>query len=94
MGVARIVTFDDVSAERLTEMERQMQDEQPPDDIPVKEMIVLHDPNANRAQVIMMFDSDEDYQRADVALNAMPAGDTPGTRSAVARYDVAMRISV
>ena len=40
MAVARIVTFDDVSAERLAEMERQMQDESPPDDIPVKEMIV------------------------------------------------------
>ena len=94
MAVARIVTFDDVSAERLAQMERQMQDESPPDDIPVKEMIVLHDAAASRAQVILMFDTDEDYQRADAALNAMPVGDTPGTRSAVARYDVAMRMSV
>ena len=38
-------------------------------------------------------ETEDDYRRADAALNAMPAGDTPGSRSGVAKYDVAMRMA-
>jgi hypothetical protein len=41
--------------------------------------------------VILTFDSEGDYQQGDEILSAMPAGDTPGQRSSVTRYDVAMR---
>jgi hypothetical protein len=44
--------------------------------------------------VILFFDSEDDYQRGDEVLSAMPADDTPGTRTSVAKYDVAVRVSV
>ena len=40
-----------------------------------------------------LFDNDEDYKRGDEALSAMPAGDTPGKRTSVTKYDVAVRMS-
>jgi hypothetical protein len=55
---------------------------------------VLHDPEAEKALVVLFFDSDDDYRRGDEALSAMPAEDTPGRRTSVTRYDVAVRMSV
>jgi hypothetical protein len=43
--------------------------------------------------VILFFDSEEDYQRGNEALNAMPASDTPGPRSSVAKCDVVARMT-
>jgi hypothetical protein len=36
---------------------------------------------------------EDDYRRGDEILNAMPAGDTPGRRSGVAKYQVAHRMT-
>ena len=94
MALARVVTFDGVTRDRMKEMRSEMQDAQPPEGVPAKEIIVLHDADAEKSVVLLFFDSDEDYQRGDEALNAMPAGDTPGQRSGVAKYDVAMRMAV
>jgi hypothetical protein len=43
--------------------------------------------------VIVFFDTDEDYKRGDEALSAMPAGDTPGQRTSVGKYQVAFRMT-
>jgi hypothetical protein len=43
--------------------------------------------------VILFFDTDEDYKRGDAALSAMPAGDTPGQRTSVTKYQVAFRMT-
>jgi hypothetical protein len=91
MPLARVVSFEDVSSDRMAQMRQEMQADDRPDDVPAQEIIVLHDPDAQKSLVILFFDSDEDYQRGDVALNAMPAGDTPGRRTSVAKYDVAYR---
>ena len=93
MALARVVAFDGVNAGRMAEMQREMEDGERPDDVPAKEIIVLHDAEAEQALVILFFESEDDYRRADEALNAMPAGDTPGRRASVARYDVATRIT-
>lgn len=94
MALARVVSFDGVTKERIEEMKRRMGEEQPPGDVPVKEMIMLHDPESERSLVLLFFETDEDYRRGDEMLNAMPTGDTPGRRSSVTRYDVAMRMAV
>jgi hypothetical protein len=39
------------------------------------------------------FDNEDDYRLGDETLSAMPAGDTPGTRTAVAKYNVAFRMA-
>ena len=93
MGLARVVSFDGVSAERMAEMQRDMQDSSRPDDVPAKEIVVLHDPEAAKSVVILFFENEADYQRGDAALSAMPASDTPGQRTSVAKYEVAFRMT-
>ena len=93
MALARVVSLDGVSSDRIREMEGEMQGSEPPEGLPAKEIIVLHDPDAEKSVVIVFFDNEEDYRRGDEVLSAMPAGDTPGKRSGVAKYDVAIRMS-
>jgi hypothetical protein len=93
MAVARVVTFEGVSKQRMDEMKREMDEGGRPDEVPATEIVVLHDPDEEKSVVILFFDSEDDYMRADEALNAMSAGDTPGRRTSVARYDVASRMT-
>ena len=94
MALARVVSFDGVSRDRMQEMQSEMRDSEPPEGVPAKEIIMLHDADAEKAVVILFFDSEEDYRQGDETLSAMPAGDTPGQRSGVAKYDVAVRMAV
>jgi hypothetical protein len=93
MALARVVSFDGVSAERMAEMQSEMQSGDRPDDVPAKEIIVLHDPESEKSVVILFFDTEDDYVRGDAALSAMPAGDTPGQRTSVEKYEVAFRMT-
>ena len=94
MALARVVSFDGVTQDRIQEMQSEMRDSEPPEGLPAKEIVVLHDPDAEKSLVILFFDSEEDYRQGDETLNAMPAGDTPGQRSGVAKYNVAVRMDV
>lgn len=93
MPIARVVSFDGVSSERMAEMQREMQGSERPDEVPAKEIVVLHDPEGEKSVVILFFETEDDYRRGDAALNAMPAGDTPGQRSSVEKYQVAFRMT-
>jgi hypothetical protein len=93
MAIARVVTFEGVSKDRMDQMKGEMEQGGRPEDIPATEIVVLHDPNADKSQVILFFENEDDYRRGDETLNAMPAGDTPGQRTSVTKYDVAMRMS-
>jgi hypothetical protein len=93
MPIARVVTFDGVDSDRMAQMQQEMQSGERPDDVPAKEIVVLHDPEAAKSLVILFFESEDDYRRGDAALDAMPAGDTPGQRTSVAKYDVAFRMT-
>jgi hypothetical protein len=93
MPFARVVSFDGVSSDRMAEMQREMQGSERPDDVPAKEIVVLHDPDDEKSLVIVFFDTEDDYKRGDEALNAMPAGDTPGQRTSVGKYEVAFRMT-
>jgi hypothetical protein len=93
MPLARVVTFDGVSSERIAEMQQEMQGSERPDNVPAKEILVLHDPEAEKSLVVVFFETEDDYKRGDEALSAMPAGDTPGKRTSVAKYQVAFRMA-
>jgi hypothetical protein len=93
MPLARVVTFDGVSSERMADMQQEMQGSDRPDNVPSKEILVLHDPEAEKSLVVVFFDTEDDYKRGDEALSAMPAGDTPGKRTSVAKYQVAFRMA-
>jgi hypothetical protein len=73
MALARVVTFEGVSKDRMEEMDREMQEGQPPEGFPAAEMIVLHDPEAEQSLVIVIFETEDDYRRGDEILDAMPA---------------------
>jgi hypothetical protein len=93
MALARVVTFDGVSSDRMAQMKREMEGSERPDNIPAKEIIVLHDPDSEKSLVVVFFDNEDDYRQGDEALNAMPAPDTPGQRTSVSKYEVAFRMA-
>jgi hypothetical protein len=89
--LARVVTFDGVSADRMNEMKQEMESGQPPEGLDAKEIVVLHDPGSEKSLVVLFFDDEDAYNRGDEILSSMPTGDTPGQRTSVMRYDVAHR---
>ncbi len=94
MSLARVVSFDGVSSDRMAEMQKEMEGGSGrPENVPAKEIVVLHDPESDKSLVILFFDSDDDYRRGDEALNAMPTTDTPGQRTSVTKYQVAFRMT-
>jgi len=93
MAVARVVSFEGVSKDRIEQMKREMNEGQPPEGLDATELVVLHDPDSEKSLAIVFFETDEAYRRGDEILDAMPAGDTPGKRASVTRYDVAMRMT-
>jgi hypothetical protein len=93
MALARVVTFEGIDQARMDEMDREMQGGEQPEGLNSTEIIVLHDPEADKSVAILFFDNEEDYKQGDEILNAMPAGDTPGRRTSVTKYNVATRMT-
>jgi hypothetical protein len=93
MAVARVVTFEGVDGDRIRQMKSEIEGGERPDNIPATEMMILHDAGSDKALAIVFFDNEDDYATGDAALSAMPAGDTPGKRTSVGKYDVAVRMT-
>ena len=93
MALARVVTFEGVDQARMDEMDSEMQGQEQPEGLKATEIVVLHDPEAEKSLVILFFDNEDDYKQGDELLSAMPAGDTPGRRTSVTKYDVATRMT-
>ena len=91
MAVARIVNFEGVDKARMDQMKQEMEGGDPPEGFPPSELVVLHD-GSDSSLVMVIFDNEDDYAKGDEILNAMPAEDTPGRRTSVKKYDVAMRM--
>ena len=91
MAFARVVRFEGVGQDRIEEMRDGIESEEAPEGLPAKEIVVLHDADAETALVIVFFDTEDDYTRGDALLSAMPAGDTPGRRVSVEKYAVPIR---
>jgi hypothetical protein len=87
------VSFEGVSSERMAEMRQEMRAGERPEGLPASELIVLHDPEGQKSLAIVFFETEDDYRQGDETLNAMPAADTPGRRTSVTKYEVAVRMS-
>ena len=94
MALARVVSFDGVSKERIEQLTSEIRDGERPEGLPATEMILLHDPAAEKSLAIIFFETDDDYRQGDATLSAMPADDVPGQRTSVTKYDVALRMTV
>jgi hypothetical protein len=93
MALARVVSFEGVNKERMDQMRSEIEGGQRPEEIPASEIIILHDPEGESSLAILFFENEDDYKRGDAALNAMPADETPGRRTSVTKYDVALRMT-
>jgi hypothetical protein len=94
MALARVVSFEGVSQDRMEEMRREMDTGERPEGVPATEILVLHDASADKSLVVLFFESEDDYRTGDAALNEMPTADTPGRRTSVTKYDVVSRMTV
>ena len=92
MAFARVVAFDGVTKERMEELRREIGEGGRPDEVPATEIMILHDAEGERSLAILFFETEDDYRKGDAALDAMPAGDTPGSRTSVTKYEVAIRM--
>jgi hypothetical protein len=94
MALARVVTFEGVDASHLEDLRSRIEGEDgPPEDVPAREIIVLHDPETSTSTTILFFDNEDDYARGNAALDAMPADETPGRRTSVRKHEVAIRMT-
>ena len=93
MPLARVVTFEGVDKNRIEELKREMQEGEPPEGFPAAEMLMLHDAENDESLVVLIFETEDDYRVGDEVLSAMPTGDTPGRRTSVKKYDVALHMT-
>jgi hypothetical protein len=91
MPLARVVTFEGVGTERIAELRKEIEEGVRPEGLPATEIIVLHDPGSEKSLVLVFFENEEAYRQGDETLSAMPAHETPGRRTSVMRYEVAIR---
>jgi len=62
----------------------------PPEGVPSKGLLLLHDGAAGKALAIALFETEAEYEEGDRTLNEMsPPGEGFGQRVAVEKYEVA-----
>jgi hypothetical protein len=93
MAIARVVEFEGVTPARIEQLKADMESGERPEGLPATEFMLLYDAAAQKSVAIVFFDNEEDYAQGDATLDAMPRGDTPGSRVAVGKYAVAARVT-
>jgi len=91
MALARVVSFEGVTSDRMAKLRSEIEDGDPPEGMPPAELVILHDADNERSLAIVIVDNEDDYRKADEILGSMPGPDTPGQRTSVTKYDVAVR---
>jgi hypothetical protein len=93
MALARVVSFQGVSEERIADLRREIEAGEQPEGLNATEMLLLHDPDQQSSLAILFFDNEDDYQKGHAVLDALPTGDTPGSRTSVQKYTVAAHMT-
>ncbi|HET7449471.1 MAG TPA: hypothetical protein VFJ78_02645 [Gaiellaceae bacterium] len=94
MALARVVEFEGVDSDRIQQLKQEVESGDRPEGLPATEFVLLYDADAQKSVAIVFFENEDDYRQGDATLSAMPTGDTPGRRSAVSKYEVAIRVSM
>ena len=92
MALARVVSFQGVTDERIAELKGQIEGGEQPEGLNPTHMLLLHNPDDQSSLAILIFDNEDDYAAGDQVLNAMDRGDTPGGRTGVDKYNVAVHM--
>ena len=93
MAYARVVSFEDVDRSTIDRLKQEIEEGRPPEGLPASEIVVLYEAEGRRSLAIVFFETEDDYRQGDAALNAMDPGETPGRRTSVTKYEVAVRRS-
>jgi hypothetical protein len=93
MALARVVTFEGVGRDRIEQLRQQVESGEQSEGLNASEILVLHDDDASKSLTVVFFDNEEDYARGNEILDSMPRDDTPGERTSVSKYDVAIRMT-
>jgi len=91
MALARVVTFEGVDDARIAQLKQNIESGERPENLPATELIILHEPESQKSIAIMFFENEADYRQGHEVMDAMPTDDTPGNRTSVTKYDVAVR---
>jgi hypothetical protein len=95
---ARVVRWEGAEAEAMKQTAEQIGSEAeagPPEGVPAKGLLLLHDLEGGKAMAISFFETEEDYRQGDETLGSMnPPGGGLGQRVAVDKYTVAVEIDV
>ena len=94
MALARVVEFEGVDSDRIQQLKQEVESGDRPEGLPATEFVLLYDADAQKSVAVVFFENEDDYRQGDATLSAMPTGDTPGRRSAVSKYEVAIRVSM
>ena len=94
MALARVVEFEGVDSDRIQHLKSEIETGDRPEGLPATELILLCDADAQKSVAIVFFENEDDYRQGDATLSAMPTDDTPGRRSSVSKYDVAIRVTM
>jgi hypothetical protein len=67
----------------------------PPEGVPGKGFLVLQDPEGGKVIAIGFFETEDDYAQGDAKLNEMsPPGEGMGSRVAVEKYEVGVKVDL
>ena len=95
---ARVVRWEGAEAEAVKETAAEISSDAesgPPEGVPAKGLLLLHDLEGGKAMAISFFETEEDYREGDATLNSMdPPGGGFGQRVAVDKYSVALELEV
>jgi hypothetical protein len=93
MALARVVTFDGVTSDRMAELASNIENGEAPEGMPPAELLILHDSAGGKALAVLIVDNEDDYATAHEIMEAMPGDGTPGNRTSVSKFDVAVRMT-
>jgi hypothetical protein len=93
---ARVVRWEGGEAAAMNDSAAQIRADAgsgPPEGVPAKQFMLLHDTEGGKAVAVMLFETEEDYRQGDETLNSMnPPGDGMGQRVAVEKYEVVAQL--
>jgi hypothetical protein len=94
--LARVARWEGADAETLDRTAEEIRNQAadaggPPEGVPSKALLLLHDSAGGKAIAISLFETEADYEEGDRTLNEMsPPGDGMGQRVGVEKYEVAI----
>jgi len=89
MSFVRAVRFTDVDPDQMASLLTRVEESGgPPEGVTSSGIQVLHDEEQRTAVVLQLFESMDDLRSSEAVFEAMPAGDTPGTRASVDRGEL------